>query len=404
MTVTLADDSTIAAIADQIVRGGLPAPSTDIPDLFDLDHEDSAALIHGRSTWHHDKDTNLVMPIMAGAAEEIEQPLGSLTFNWSAVGAAPSKQSLLIPGRTLHRRLVLRIAGTWDQSVGAETQATEGNPVLWDSIQLNLDGRIVRPIKGAVLFEWNRIMQKGAGPKTDPTTGVASGKAFSTTLYLDFAAGDLQDEVMTDKSGNPRLERPKELTYIDLSNYANVQLEIQPGPFSRYVSGSTQANMTATVTVTTTEVYGPVRRPQKHYSLLPMQTADMTTTGTDRSLPLSPKQTSIRGLLLRVGTLSSAPIVTAITALANVGVRTRLIAGGLNFPKPKQAVGLYQSAVGFERNGIALTNGYVWIDFASDLRWRSMLNGNAYAALDLIYDAVGTASTNMEVYQVCLHQ
>jgi hypothetical protein len=329
-------------------------------------------------------------PIPAGAAEEVETSVGSLTFTWAAVTTTPSLQRLQLVGKTLLRQLVLRLSGTWDQSGGAESQATEGNPVLIQEVRLNCDGRVIRAKPGAVLYEENRLMFRGAGPKTDPSTGNGTSKAFSCTLFFDMGFLDLDHA------------DGRETPYLDLSQFANVFLEVQMAAFNAYCSGNTQANMTATMAVSTLEIIGPRRLPQLHYEMLLVQSVDMTTTGTSRKVPLPRTNLVLRGLLLRVGTLAATPRVTAITALTNVGVQGKLNAGALVVPKEKQAVALYQNQVGAFRSGISLTAGYLWIDFASNRKPEGLIRGNAYSGLDLVFDSTGTTSTTMEVYAACL--
>src|SRR5438309_9701397 len=103
---------------------------------------------------------------------------------WSAVSATPAKTIFdLSQIKTAIIGFLIELVGQYDQSVGAETQATEGNPVLIQAVQMNLDGVPRRVIPGPVLFELDRIIAGGAMPKTDPTTGVATNKVFSSKLF-----------------------------------------------------------------------------------------------------------------------------------------------------------------------------------------------------------------------------
>jgi len=332
----------------------------------------------------------LAPPVPKWTAEEIETSVGSLSFTWSTAASTPALQRLQIVGKTLLRQLILRLDGDFDQSVGVCTYATEGNPVLIQEVRLNCDGRILRAKMGSVLYEENRIMNHGAGPKSDSSTAVATDKPYSSTLIYDMGFLDLDDD------------EGRETSYLDLSQYANVFLEVQMAPFNRYASGNTQANMAATLTVSSLEIIGPRRLPQLHYETLLVQSADMSTTGTSRKIPLPFRNLVLRGLLLRVGTLSATPAVTAITALTNVGVQGKLNAGALVIPKEKQAVALYQNSIGSFRSGISLTAGYLLIDFASNRKPAGLIRGNAYSGLDLVFDSTATASTTMEVYALCL--
>ena len=327
-------------------------------------------------------------PIPMGSAEEITEPLGSMPFTWGTVSTTPNFQRLQLTGKALLTHITLRIAGTWDQSVGAETQATEGNVALWDQIRLSLDGRTYRAIPGAVLFETNKIKNAAAGPKVDPATGIASGKAFSATLFYDMGFVDASEPDV------------REHTYLDLSQYANAFLEIQPGPFNRYVSGSTQANMTATITASAHFVIGPRRIPQSHSEFLLSNVVDMNVTGNDRSFNLTFNRLLLRGLLLRCGALSGTPVVTATTALSQLGIKGKLSKGSFFEPKVKQATGFYQSEVSNNRNGLALTAGYVWLDFATNRKLSSMLIGKTLADLNLIIDSAAQAGHSLQVYQL----
>lgn len=340
---------------------------------------------------HFWRDTDgLILPVPKGSAEQIEDPIGSLTFNWATVSTTPSMQRLQLVQKALLKRLIIRISGTYDQSVGAETMATEGNPVLWDEIRLNVDGRTIRPTHGAVLYEQNKMVEAGSPPKTDPATGVAAGKAFSVTLAYDMGFLDAVEQGVQEKS------------LLDLSQYANVYLEIAPGPFNRYVAGNTQANMTATVNVSGLFIIGPRRLPQAHHEMLLTQVIDLNVTANERSFVLTRNKLLLRGLWLRAGNLTGTPVVTATTALTNIGVKGKLVKGGSLEPKVKQATGYYTSQVGYGRNGLALTAGHVWLDFAHNKKLASMLIGDALADLNLILDTAATAGHTLQVRQSVL--
>lgn len=336
-------------------------------------------------------------------AEEYSASLGSVAVSWSAVGSTPVASGnasglarVQIPSKTLLRALTLNLSGTWDQSIGAEAQATEGCSTLIEQIRLVLDGVTRRVFKGPVLYELNRAANGGARVRTDPAAGIAAAKAFAVSLDLDMGFMDADDTITKE---DPREYR--RTTYLDLSKYANVWLEVLFNPFSAYVSGNTQANMAATLAIFSQEILrAPGLSPQSHFEAQLVQVADMTTTGNDRRIPLNRNGLIIRGLLLRVGTLNATPKATAITALTNVGVDAKLKSGGKQTLKDKQAVAIYQQLVGQGRNNIALTAGYLFIDFASNRKRSSHLAGNQYDQLDLVYDVVGTPNAVMEVYQL----
>lgn len=339
---------------------------------------------------HFHREGGELLPVLKGSAEQIEDTIGALQFNWATVGTTPVMQRLQIVPKSLLRRITIRIAGSWDQSVGAETQATEGNPVLWEQISLNVDGRTIRPMHGAVLFEMNRLVEGGVPPKSDPSTGVAAAKAFSCTLDYDMGFLDAAEQDVREKS------------LLDLSQYANVFLEITPGPFNRYVSGNTQANMTATITVSGLYVIGPRRLPQAHHEMLLTQVIDMNVTGNDRSFQLTRNKLLLRGLWLRCGNLQGTPVITATTPLTNVGVKGKLVKGGSLEPKVKQATGYFASQVGYGRNGIALTSGHLFLDFAHSKKLSGMLIGDTLADLNLILDTAALANYSLQVRQSVL--
>ena len=351
--------------------------------------EREAHLFRNMPHFYRDDD-GLILPVPKGSAEQIEDPIGSLTFNWATVSTTPAMQRLQIVQKSLLKRLTIRIAGTYDQSVGAETMATEGNPVLWDEIRLHCDGRTFRHRQGSCLYEESKLVEGGAPPKVDPATGVAAGKAFSVTLNYDMGFLDAVEQDMQEKP------------FFDLSQYANVFLELIPGPFNRYASGNTQANMTATVNVTGLFIIGPRRLPQAHHDMLLTNVIDLNVTGNDRSFQLTREKLVIRGLWLRAGNLTGTPVVTATTALTNLAVKGKLLKGGSVEPKVKQATAYYASQVGFGRNGIALTAGHLWLDFAHNKKLASMLIGSSLADLNLILDTAATANHTLQVRQSVL--
>lgn len=335
-------------------------------------------------------DDGLLMPVPKGCAEQIKDPIGSLTFTWGTVSTTPNLQRLQIVQKALLKTLILRVSGTWDQSVGSETQATEGNPVLWDEIRLNVDGRTIRPRHGAVLYEMNKFTEGGAGPKVDPATGVAAAKAFSCVLSYDMGFLDADEPAVREKS------------FLDLSQYANVHLELVPGPFNRYVSGNTQANMTATVSVTGEFIIGPRRIPQAHHEMLLTNVIDMNVTANDRSFPLTRQKLVMRGLWLRIGNLTGTPVITANTPLTNIGVKGKLMKGSSTEPLVKQSKDYYTAYVGRGRNNVSLTAGHIWLDFADNRKLSSMVIGDSLADLNLILDTAALANYTMQVRQSVL--
>lgn len=335
-------------------------------------------------------EDGLLMPVPMGSAEQIKDPIGSLTFTWSAVAVTPNMQRLQIIHKAMLKTLIFRVSGTYDQSVGAETQATEGNPVLWDEIRLNVDGRTIRPRHGAVLYEMNKFTEGGSGPKVDPAVGVASAKAFSCVLSYDMGFLDADEQAVREKS------------FLDLSQYANVYLEMLPGPFNRYVSGNTQANMTATVSVTGEFIIGPRRIPQAHHEMLLTNVIDMNVTANDRSFPLTLKKLILRGLWLRCGNLTGTPVITANTPLTNIGVKGKLMKGGSTEPLVKQSKDYYTAYVGRGRNNVALTAGHVWLDFADNRKLSSMVIGDVLADLNVILDTAALANYSLQVRQSVL--
>jgi|GEM_PF-5023016 len=324
----------------------------------------------------------------------------------AAVTTVPTVQSIDLNMRSTLENIQLQFSGTYDQTVGAETLATEGNTALIDSIWIEVDGVKQREFKGPVLYECNRIMGGAALSQIDPAVGVAAGKAFSSTLQLDMGQLDLHDWV------NPKTGRPESLsamTYLDLTNVTKAILKIQFAAFNRYVSGNTQSNMSYTMRATAMEL--PGYRPQKsqgrqvHFDLLAIETAaDMNITGNDRRIPLLRDGYITRGLLLRVGNFGAAPNTTAIAPLTNVGIKQTLRGGPSLDTKDKLPVSFYQQSVGNGRNGISLRAGYLWVDFASNKKFGGLQKGAALSSFDLVFDSVaGGAGQQLQVYQACTH-
>jgi len=330
-------------------------------------------------------------------AQEVQSPVGSVSITWAAVGSTPvaggdasGLARIRLTRKALLKQLVLRLSGTWDQSVGAETQATEGNPVLISNIQLDVNGRKIRLIGGGggLLYEINRIVNQGAGPKIDPAVGAGVGKVFSSTLYYDMSEYDAKEEHVSD------------FTLLDLANYDNVFLEVQFGPFNRYVSGNTQANMAATLTVEELDILGVRRLPQLHFEPRKVQVASLVNAQIDAALDLVRRKTVTRGLLLRFGTLSSTPIITGNASLTQLAVKGTLNQGTTQDIKQKMPIAAYQQTVGHGRNGISLLAGYIEIDFANNRKAAGKIVGENYTDFRLLYDNTALAGGTLEVYQL----
>lgn len=330
-------------------------------------------------------------------AQEVENPVGSAAVTWATVGATPVAAGdasglvrIRLTRKALLKQLVLRLSGTYDQSVGAETQATEGNPVLITNIQLDLNGRKVRVIPGGgVLYEGNRIVNKGAGPKIDPAVGVAVGKIFSSALYFDMGELDAEEAHV------------REWTYLDLANSDNNFLEVQFGPFNRYVSGNTQANMSATLVVEELDILGVRRMPQAHFEYVKVQVASLVNAQTDFPLDLIRRKAVTRALLLRYGTLSATPVVTGnANSLTQLAVKGTLNQGTTQDLKQKLPIAAYQQTVGVGRNGISLLAGYILIDFAHNRKAAGKIVGENYTDLRLLIDNLALAGSSLEVFQL----
>lgn len=330
--------------------------------------------------------------------------LNSAAVAWPLVGSTPNITQIKIPNKSVHKQIMIEITGLYDQSVGSEVQATEGCRALVDEIRMNLGGGIGgstlrRQFKGPMLFELNRIVNRAAMPQVDPTVGIAAGKAFSTTFIYDFGMFDTLPEFNKSKGD---IEDVQGKTYLDLANYpADCFLEIVWKPFNAYVSGNTQANMSATVVATCTELQG-LRIPpalQKHAELILVDTHDMSVTKVDDFTNLYRDGIYSRGLLLRVGTLAATPIVTALTALPNLGLLGTYKNGPSIRFKEKMGNARYKNLVAWDRVGIQLTAGYLWLDHSSDFSFNGGINGNRMALYQLLMDITGTAGTTMQVAQ-----
>src|SRR6266849_2684888 len=117
--------------------------------------------------------------------------LSAVIVTWPLVTSTPAITSIKIPNKTVNKQILIEINGTYDQSVGSETQGTEGCRALVDEVRMNLGGGIGgstlrRQFKGPMLFELNRIINRAAMPQTDPAVGIATNKLFKTTLVFDF--------------------------------------------------------------------------------------------------------------------------------------------------------------------------------------------------------------------------
>ena len=330
--------------------------------------------------------------------------LSPVTVSWPLVSSTPNVTQIKIPNKTVNKQILIEINGTYDQSVGSETQGTEGCRALIDEVRMNLGGGIGgstlrRQFKGPMLFELNRIINRAALPQTDPAVGIAAGKLFKTTLLFDFGLFDSLVEFNKTKGD---LEDVQAKTYLDLANYpADCFLEIVWKPFNAYVSGNTQANMSATVVASPTELLG-LRIPpalQKHAELLLIDTHDMTPTKIDDFTNLYRDGIYSRGVLLRVGTLSATPIVTVLTALSNLGLLGTYKNGPSVRFKEKVGVQRYATLVAWDRVGIQLTAGYLWLDHSSDFSFNGGVNANRLALYQMLFDIVGTANTTMQVAQ-----
>src|SRR5207244_1091408 len=141
---------------------------------------------------------------------------------------------------------------------------------------------------------------------------------------------------------------------------------------------------------------------QRHFEMLLVQTPDMSVTANDRPFDLFRDKRATRGLLLRVGTLSATPIITATTALTNFGVKATRKDGLALILKDKTPLSTYQGLVAVNRVGIQLRAGYVWADFASDQRFGGVVVGDLLSTFQAIFDSAGVASTTMQMLQAAM--
>ena len=329
-------------------------------------------------------------------AQEIDSPLGSVAITWALVGSTPvvggdasGLARIRLTRKALLKELVLRLNGQYDQTVGAETMATEGNPVLITNIQLDVNGRKIRLHGGGgLLYEMNRIVNQGAGPKIDPALGVAAGKLFSSALFFQMGEYDAKEEHVQD------------FTLLDLANFDNVFLEVQFGPFNRYVSGNTQTLMSATLTVEEKDILGIRRLAQLHFEPRRVQVASLVNAQSDLQLDLVRRKAVTRGLILRYGTLSSTPVVLGQASLTQIAVKGTLNQGTTQDIKQKMPIAAYQQTVGIGRNGISLLAGYIEVDFASNKKAAGKIVGENYTDLRILLDNTALALGSVEVYQL----
>jgi hypothetical protein len=322
---------------------------------------------------------------------------------WAAVSSQPNKTTFdLSQRKVVTPGFLIEVVGQYDQSVGSETQATEGNTALIQEMHLVLDGVTRRVFPGPVLFEIDRLIAQGPFPQVDPATGIATNKVFSCKYWYPMTFLDMAREVIPGRDGRPRMKDVASSTLLDLNNYTTAVLEILWNPFNAFVSGNTQANINLT-SVKATMSYLPGKRiamaDQRHFELRLAAAQDMSQSVNDKLDDLFRANMSVRGLLCRVGTLSATPIITAMTALTNMGVQGIKVNGDADVLKDKLPVSTYQGLVAWPRVGIQLRAGYIWVDFASDAREPNLLRGADYSSLQARFDIVGTSSTTMQIWQ-----
>lgn len=335
--------------------------------------------------------------------DEKTTSLATQTVAWATVATTPAITQIELPMKTVIKQILIEISGAYDQSVGAESQATEGNVALIDEIRVNLQGQLRRQYKGPALYELNRLVFKSAYPQVDPTTSVAAGKAFSSVFMFDMGLWDTLSDVEQLRSGGYSLRDLQAKTYLDLRNWPGRNyIEIVWKPFNAYVSGNTQANMSATVRATPLELIGYPRinpNDQLHAELVLQDTVDMSVSKTDAVSNLLRDGVYSRGVLLRVGTLAATPIVTAFTALPLVGFKGTFKSGPSIVFKDKLPPTTFQRMAGAERNNVVPRAGSVWLDHSSDLSFGGGIDGNRLSVYQVNYDITGTASTTMQVFQ-----
>jgi hypothetical protein len=322
---------------------------------------------------------------------------------WSSVSATPAKTTFDLSGlKTVIKGVILEVVGQYDQSVSAETQATEGNLVLIQEIHMVLDGVTRRAMSAPVIYELDRIIFQGAMPQVDPATGVATGKVFSHKIWYPFG---FLDKLLEGNPQTGRLEDQQAKTYLDLNNYTKAILEVIWNPFQAYVSGGTQANMNLTsIKATVIELIGLriAKAKQRHFEMLLAQTPDMSVTANDRPFDLFRDKRLTRGVLLRSGKFAATPVVTDTTTLTNFGVKATRKDGLAVVLKDKTPVSTYQGLVAINRVGIQLRAGYVFADFASDQRFGGVVVGDLLSTFQGIFDSVGSAGYTMQMLQAAM--
>lgn len=336
--------------------------------------------------------------------DERKTSLATAAVAWATVATTPNITQIELPMKTVIKQILIELAGTWDQSVGAESQATEGNVALIDEIRLNLMGQVRRQYKGPMLFELNRAIGRGAFAQVDPTTGVAAGKAFSHSLMFDMGLFDTLADVEQHGDGGYSLRDIQSRTYLDLRNYpGKVFLEIVWKPFNAYVSGNTQANMAATVRATPVELVGFPRilpDDQLHSEMVLIDTVDMSITKVDAFTNSLRDGVYCRGFLARVGTLNATPIVTAYTALPLIGAKATFKGGPSIVFADKLPPQTIAKLAGWDRNNIVPRAGVVLFDHSSDFSFGGGIDGNRMAVYQFNYDITGTAGTIMQLGQL----
>lgn len=323
---------------------------------------------------------------------------------WATAATTPAITQIKLPMKSVIKDITIELtAGLYDQSVGAEVMATEGCVSLIDEVRLNLSGDIRRAFKGSMLYELNRIFQRGAPLQTDPAVGVANAKAFALALLFDMGLWDTLPDVERAGAGFS-LRDIQAKTYLDLRNYSGDNyLEIVWKPFTSYVSGNTQANMSCTVRATPLELIGYPRiskNDQLHAELQLVGTPDMTQTKNDATTDLLRDGVYSRGVLCRVGTLAATPIITATTALSLIGLKGQFKSGPTITYKDKLPPATYQRRAGWDRNIVTPRAGSVFLDHSSDFSYGGGVDGNRMSVYQLVYDIVGTSGMTMQVGQL----
>jgi hypothetical protein len=333
--------------------------------------------------------------------DERTTSLPSQAITWSSVSSVPALLQFELPMKEVVKQILIEVDGTYDQSVGAETIATEGNIALFDEFRVNLQGTLRRQFKAGMLYELNRLNAGAAGPQTDPAAGVASGKVFNAAYIFDMGVFDTLMEFS--KQRNDLIDLQAQ-TYLDLRNWpGKVYFEVVPRAFNNYVSGNTQANMTCTVRVTVLSL--PTYRrisidDQRHCELVLQDTVDMSVSKTDAFSNLLRDGVKSRGVLVKVGTLAATPNILAYTALSLIGLRGTFKSGPAVTWKDKIRPATYQRLAGWDRVWAQTRTGYAWLDHSSDKSAGGFVNGDKLSVYQPVYDITGTASTTMQVGQL----